>query len=144
MPTTWADSLMPSDHELLNAFRYLLWKFPKIRKLKSWTEPNEEACRITCASLNKITILPDGTITNCRHLNYDQKDFDTEIFNESNSDIVMKFITKKECLSCPYFKRCPLSCFVMSDHKKFLGNKELNECFYKILFRETHELRKRN
>jgi radical SAM protein with 4Fe4S-binding SPASM domain len=144
MPTTWADSLMPSDRDLLNAFRYLLYKHPIIRKLKSWIEPEEEACRITCASLNKITILPDGTITNCRHLNYDNKDFDTEVFNESNSDIIMKYITKKECLSCPYFKRCPLSCFVMADHKKFLGNQELNECFYKILFRETDELRKRN
>lgn len=144
MPTTWADSLMPSDRDLLNAFRYLLYKYPIIRKLKSWIEQEEDACRITCASLNKITILPDGTITNCRHLNYDNKDFDTEIFNESNSDIIMKYLTKKECLSCPYFKRCPLSCFVMADHKKFLGNQELNECFYKILFRETDELRKRN
>jgi radical SAM protein with 4Fe4S-binding SPASM domain len=141
MPTTWADSLMPSDRDLLNAFRYLIYKFPGIRKLKSWLEPEEEACRITCASLNKITILPDGTITNCRHLNYDAKDFDTEIFNESNSDIIMKYITKKECLSCPFFKRCPLSCFVMADHKKFLGNTELDECFYKILFRETDDLR---
>lgn len=144
MPTTWADSLMPSDRDLLNAFRYLLWKFPKIRKLKSWLEVEEDACRITCASLNKITILPDGTITNCRHLDYNQKDFDTKIFNESNSDIIMNFITKKECLSCPYFKRCPLSCFVMADHKKFLGNKELDECFYKTLFKETDELRRRN
>lgn len=144
MPTTWADSLMPSDRDLLNGFRYLLWKFPMIRKLKSWIEPDETATRITCASLNKITILPDGTLTNCRHLNYDSKDFETEVFNESNSDIIMKYITKKECLSCPFFKRCPLSCFVMADHKKFLGNTELDECFYKILFRETDELRNRN
>lgn len=144
MPTTWADSLMPSDWDLLNAFRYLLKKYPTIRKLKSWLEVDERATRITCASLNKITILPDGTITNCRHLAYDQKDFDTEIFNESNSDIILKYITKKECLSCPYFKRCPLSCFVMSDHKKFLGNQVLDECLYKILFRETDDLRRKN
>lgn len=142
MPTGLVDQLMPSDRDLLNAFRYMIWKYPKIRKLNTWIDPDPGPCKISCASLNKITILPDGTLTNCRHLAYDPKDFDTEIFNESNSDIMMKYITKKECLSCPYFKQCPLSCFVMSDHKKFLGNQELDECFYKILFEETDDLRK--
>lgn len=142
MPTKLVDSLMPSDRDLLNAFRYLLYKYPQISKLKVWQKDAPITSEISCASLNKITILPDGTITNCRHLKYDPKDFDTEIFNESNSDIILKYITKKECLSCPYFQRCPLSCFVMSDHKKFLGNKELDECYYRILFRESDEYRR--
>jgi hypothetical protein len=64
MPTTWADSLMPSDRDLLNAFRYLIYKFPGIRKLKSWLEPEEEACRITCASLNTSS----GSIPNSLHI----------------------------------------------------------------------------
>ena len=138
MPTTQVDSLMPSDRDLLNAFRLLLKKYPKISKLKAWTNKDDTLPgKLTCASLNKITILPDGTITNCRHLNYDQTDFETKIFNESNSDMILNYITKKECLSCPYFFKCPLSCFVMSDHKKFIENKELKECYYKILFREN-------
>ena len=139
MPTTNVDSLMPSDFDLLNALRFLLKKYPNINKLKAWTLDIPDPQKITCASLNKITILPDGTITNCRHLNYDPKDFDTEIFNESNADIIMKYITKKECLSCSYFHKCPLSCFVMADHKKFIQNQELDECFYKILFRENEK-----
>lgn len=138
MPTTWADSMMPSDRELLNAFRYMIWKWPHLSKLEPWTQKESDGY-LTCGSLNKITILPDGTITNCRHLSYNQKDFETEIFNESNSDMILNYISKKECLSCPYFVECPLSCFVMSDHKKFNGNLELDECFYKILFNEKYK-----
>jgi len=137
MPTTQFDSLMPSDRDLLNIFRLMLKKYPKISKLKSFVNKDIEIGKLTCASLNKITILPDGTITNCRHLNYDQSHFATEIFNESNSEMILNFVTKKECLSCNYFNKCPMSCFVMADHKKFLENQELNECFYKILFREN-------
>lgn len=138
MPTTWADSMMPSDRELLNAFRYLLWKFPQISKLEPWLSIEPVVGTLTCASLNKITILPDGTITNCRHLKYDQKNFETKIFNESNSDMILNYIHKKQCMTCPYFTECPLSCFVMSDHKKFNGNLELSECLYSILFQEKY------
>jgi radical SAM protein with 4Fe4S-binding SPASM domain len=141
MPTTKVDELMPSDRELLNAFRMLINKFPKISKLQSWTTDTGNPGKLTCASLNKITILPDGTLTNCRHLNYDQSDFETKITNESNSEMILNYVSKKECLSCTYFEKCPLSCFVMSDHKTFLERQELSECYYKILFRETDELK---
>jgi radical SAM protein with 4Fe4S-binding SPASM domain len=137
MPTTAVDALMPSDRELYEVLSCLIKKYPHIHKLQAWLNrhPNFVG-KLSCASLHKITILPDGTLTNCRHLNYDQKDFETEIFNESNSAMIMKYISKKECLSCPYFARCPLSCFVMSDHKKFTGQKELDECLYKKIFRD--------
>jgi radical SAM protein with 4Fe4S-binding SPASM domain len=137
MPTTNVDKLMPSDRELLHAFRFLIGRYPRISKLNAWTGTNTNPTKITCASLNKITILPDGTITNCRHLDYKNDDFKTDTLNESNSDMMMNFITSKECLSCTYFQKCPMSCFLMSDHKKFLGRKELDRCFYKILFEEN-------
>ena len=143
MPTTNVDSMMPTDRDLLNGLRMLIYRYPNISKLKSFTHP-EQGGHLTCASLNKITILPDGTITNCRHLDYTQEDFETKITNETNADIIMSFITKRECLTCEYFEQCPMSCFVMADHKKFLENQELDECFYKILFRETEDERQAN
>lgn len=137
MPTSAVDALMPSDRELYEVMSCMIKRFPYIHKLEVFTNkhPNFTG-RLTCGSLHKITILPDGTLTNCRHLDYDQKDFETEIFNESNSSMIMKYISKKECLSCPYFIRCPLSCFVMSDHKKFTGQKELDECLYKKVYKD--------
>ena len=139
MPTTNVDSLMPSDWDLLNGFRFLINRYPNISKLKAWTKNINAPTKITCASLNKITILPDGTMTNCRHLDYKQEDFQTKILNESNSDMILNFITSKECLSCSFFTECPMSCFLMADHKRFLQNKQLDRCFYKILFEEKHE-----
>jgi radical SAM protein with 4Fe4S-binding SPASM domain len=141
MPTNLVDKLMPSDRDLLNAFRVLIKKYPSIPKLKQWADPEWDRTiptRLTCASLNKITILPDGTITNCRHLSYSPDEFETEIKNESNSDMMMNFISKKECLSCEFFQECPLSCFLMSDHKKYNGSSSLDECLYKTLFRERN------
>lgn len=139
MPTTWADQMMPSDRDLLNVFRYMIWKWPHMSKLEPWVGDEPVIGTLTCGSLNKITILPDGTITNCRHLNYDQKDFETKIFNESNSGMILNYLHKKQCLNCPFFQECPLSCFVMSDHKKFNGNLELSECLYSILFQEKYK-----
>lgn len=139
MPTSWTDEMMPSDRDLLNAFRYLIWKFPMIKKLEPWIGDEAGDGTLTCGSLNKITILPDGTITNCRHLNYNQKDFETKIFNQSNSEMILNYVHKKQCLTCPFFQECPLSCFVMSDHKKFNGNLELSECLYSILFQEKYK-----
>ena len=141
MPTDKVKGLMPNDWELLNAIRYLLGKFPKIRKLQTFIDNHGNPGKITCASLNKITILPDGTITNCRHLDYDQEEFNTEIIKESNSKMIMNYMNEKECLSCAYYQDCPMSCFLMSDHKQFTSNKTLDECFYKIIFRERDEQR---
>lgn len=139
MPTKRVDSLMPSDWDLLNAIRFLLTKYPNIPKLKAFTKKHDNPGKLTCASLNKITILPDGTITNCRHLNYEQEEFDTKIDKESNASMIMNFITKKECLSCEYFRDCPMSCFLMSDHKKFIESSELDDCLYKLIFQERDE-----
>lgn len=136
MPTKEVNDMMPSDRELLEVITMLKARYPGMNKVKAWTEKTDSPGKLTCASLNKITILPDGTLTNCRHLNYDQSDFDSKITNEANADMILNYVTKRECLSCEYFYKCPMSCFVMSDHKKFLEQKELDECFYKILFRE--------
>lgn len=139
MPTDTVHSQMPTDWELLNGIRYLLNKFPKIRKLQAFVDNHGNPGKLTCASLNKITILPDGTITNCKHLDYSPQDFETAINKESNADMILNFITKKECLSCKYFRDCPMSCFLMADHKKFSQNTQLDECLYKIIFRERDE-----
>lgn len=139
MPTTRVDSIMPSDWDLLNVIRYLIKRYPKIPKLQAFIDNHGNPGKLTCASLSKITILPDGTITNCRHLDYDQKDFDTRIDKESNAEMIMNFISKKECLSCEFFRDCPMSCFLMADHKKFIKNTVLTECLYKTIFKEKDE-----
>lgn len=133
VPTANAKHMMPSDVELRDFFIYLSEHHPETSIIKAWREA--EINPVTCGSLNKITILPDGSLVTCRQLKYDQNEFENEIVQNSNANIIQKYIAKNECLSCPYFSKCTLSCFVMSDHKSYQGKKTLNYCFYKDVFK---------
>ena len=134
VPTEHADKLMPSDWELLNIFRMFIKKYPKMPTIDSWL--NGEINSISCGNLNKITILPDGSLVPCRQLDYSQTEFETAIQKETNSAIIEKYLNKYNCLSCEYFNKCTLSCFVMNDHKSYTGKEELEKCLYKIIFEE--------
>lgn len=136
-PTENSDSCMPSDRELLEVFRYFVVKYPKLQKINNWIVNDHNP--ITCASPSKVTILPDGTMTTCRHIDYDQSLFNTPINKFSNANIVESYLTKKECLSCPYFGKCTLSCFLMHDSVAYTGREELDECLYKKLFKELED-----
>lgn len=126
--------LMPSDRILYNTISMLVKIYPNLTQVEEIK--NNQTNPISCGSLSRVVILPDGSMTGCKHLQYKQEDFDTAIDNFSNASIIEKWITKKECLSCEYFNRCTLGCFLAEDHKVQIQNKELNECFMKIIFRD--------
>lgn len=138
VPTEYADKMMPSDWELLNVFRMFIKKYPKMPTIESWLMGDVNS--ISCGNLNKITILPDGSLVPCRQLDYSSDEFETPIHKESNSDIIEKYLNKYNCLSCEFFNKCTLSCFVMNDHKSYTGKEELDRCLYKILFEEINGL----
>ncbi|RLA63451.1 MAG: hypothetical protein DRQ88_12445 [Epsilonproteobacteria bacterium] len=129
MPTSSTDQLMPTDRMLLEAMLCLNKHYPKIKKMS-----NLEG-KITCMSPSKVTIMPDGTLTCCMHIEYDQKEFNTPIVKESNSPLILNFLEKNGCFSCEYYSKCPFTCFVMDDHKSF--KRELNDCLYKLYFDKT-------
>lgn len=133
-PETNAFLLVPSDRELLEALLKIAKEFPDMSPMRGWID--NEFNSMTCMGPNKITILPSGRIVTCRQLKYNPADFLNPVFYESNANLILDSITKKECLTCPYFGRCGFSCFVMEDHKYFAQRKELPECLYKIMFRE--------
>ena len=137
VPTATAQHMMPSDIELRDFFIYLATQYPETSIIRAWRESDINP--ITCGSLNKITILPDGSLVTCRQLQYDKNDFQSEVIQNSNANIIEKYITKNECLSCPYFSKCTLSCFVMNDHKSYQGKKTLSYCFYKDVFKHIED-----
>jgi radical SAM protein with 4Fe4S-binding SPASM domain len=137
VPTATASYMMPSDIELRDFFVYLSKNHPETSIIKAWRESLVNP--VSCGSLNKLTILPDGSLVTCRQLKYDANDFQNEIIQNSNANIIEKYIAKNECLSCPYFSRCTLSCFVMNDHKSYQGKKTLNYCFYKDVFKSIDD-----
>ncbi len=62
------------------------------------------------------------------------KDFKTPVTEESTQDnTVMEhnFLMENYCLTCEYFQRCGLGCFLHSDYTKRI---ELNDCVFKMVF----------
>lgn len=137
VPTSKSDLMMPSDKDLVEFFKYMVDKHPKASRIRAWIESDINP--VSCGSLNKITILPDGSLVTCRQIKYDAGDFSSDIISNSNSNIIEKYIKNNECLSCPYFGKCTLSCFVMHDHKSYLRKRELSHCLYKDVFKHIEE-----
>lgn len=137
VPTAAAKALMPSDVELKEFFLFALEKYPKVPILQAWQLG--EVNPISCGSLNKITMLPDGSLVTCRQIKYDAADFKSDIVQNSNANIIERYIKNNECLSCEHFFKCTMSCFVMNDHREYLGRKELSYCLYKDIFKHIQE-----
>lgn len=137
VPTAVSKGLMPSDVDLVKIFKLFVDKYSHIPRIRSWIKQPINV--ISCGSLNKITILPDGSLVACRQVNYKPSDFNTEIAPNSNANIIQSYIKNNECLSCPYFARCTMSCFVMNDHKDWLGKRQMDHCLYKDVFKYIDE-----
>jgi radical SAM protein with 4Fe4S-binding SPASM domain len=134
VPTEYADKMMPSDRDLLNIFRMFTVKYKNFKTVESWLKSDYN--EISCGNLNKITILPDGSLVPCRQLDYKQESFNSPIQKDTNSVMINNYLSKYNCLGCEYFNKCTLSCFVMNDHKTYTGKETLSKCLYKILFEE--------
>lgn len=126
---TNCDELMPTDQELYDAFIYAATHYPNVYPVRDWLENKEN--KMTCYSLNKVTILPDGQQVTCRYLNYKKGSFHNEIDYKSNANIVTSYIEKNNCLNCKHYDRCTFRCFVQADWVK---REEMPGCLYAKFF----------
>lgn len=132
VPELSADKLMPSDEELLEVFQFVADNYPEVYPIKDWLVNREN--KMTCYSLNKLTLLPDGREVKCRYMDYDDDAFDTPIDYSSNENIIEAHLNRNECLQCEFFDRCGFRCFVQADWAKL---KRLDECFLRKFFLEN-------
>lgn len=132
VPENSADKMMPSEQEMLDALLFVADKYPKIEPVKSLLE-NEEN-KMTCFSLNKTTILPDGKEVKCRYMEYEVEQFHTPIDYSTNSGIINSHLERNECFSCQWFHRCMFRCFVQAD---WAALERLPICLFKTFFNET-------
>lgn len=120
-------TMLPKDSELLEFFKYMLDKYPHIYPFKDWI--NNSHNKMTCRSSN--VILPTGENGKCRAL-VSQKLYDgfySTIEKDNNSNMEAHFLEKRNCLTCEYFKKCGLGCFLQSNFKE---HNDLDDClFYK-------------
>jgi MoaA/NifB/PqqE/SkfB family radical SAM enzyme len=132
VPESRASVLMPTDDDLLKAFLFLAKNYPKVNPIKDILENAEN--KMTCYSLNKLTLLPDGREVKCRYMNYKENDFKHKVDYSSNENIIVGHLQENECLSCEWFSKCSFRCFVQADWSARL---KTERCFLKSFFEET-------
>jgi len=122
---------LPKDSELLVFFKYMLQNYPKAEPFRSWRE--NDINKMTCRSSN--VILPDGGGGKCRSLVakslYDE--FLSEFDVKDNDSMEKSFIERRNCLTCEFFQKCGLGCFLQSD---FLKHNDLEDCLFYLTFKE--------
>jgi sulfatase maturation enzyme AslB (radical SAM superfamily) len=137
MPDKHAKHSMPTDTDLFEVFKHFINKYPKIDPINSWIENdfNYATCRTS-----KL-VLQDNTMCLCGNLVQDIQDssqYSSPIKPMDNSIIENKFIEKYDCISCEYYRRCGLGCFMNRDYK---FRDELDECVYKLTHRYIEDVR---
>lgn len=134
VPENGANILMPSDHEILDCYLYIAKNYPKISPVKELLENQEN--KMTCYSLNKLTLLPNGREVKCRYMDYKPEQFNTPIDYSSNENIIEAHLAENECMSCEWFDRCGFRCFVQADWAK---REKTERCLFKTFFEEVVE-----
>src|SRR5690606_22421304 len=105
---------------------FIASEYPNVQPIKAMLE--NEQNEISCRSLNKVTILPDGREVACRYLEYDQEQFHTPIDVSQNGGIILAHLERNECMGCGYYQRCTMRCFVQAD---WTSLERLDSCFIK-------------
>lgn len=129
MPDSGWDKVGPTDKDLLKFFYFLIENYPKVHPLNEWitSHVNPLSCR------SSKLLLQDGTVCMCGNL-VDQQViqwYDSTIHKNSNKDVEHTFVESMECVTCEYFDRCQLGCFLQHD---FSLRRDLSECVFKLTF----------
>lgn len=124
--------MSPKDHELRDMYVFLTDNYPLVHPITGWmlNETNAMSCQST------YTIMPDGKAGRCTIL---LNNFQKEVAPKTAGEMEGEFITKMDCLSCEYFSRCGLGCFLQ---QHFNGpNRTMNDCWMKDVHRKISEVK---
>ena len=117
--------MIPSDDEHLEFLKFMALNysstFPIAEIVNKYKHPemnDTRTVKMSCLSLNKITIFPDNTWSNCRWRRYKQENFRNELVYEDNANMVIDFLNENQCFSCEFYDKCPFSCFTQWSWKQ--------------------------
>lgn len=123
--------IAPSDLDLLRVFDFLIDNYPKVQPISGWINQRKNAASCRKSKL----VLSDGTKCLCGNLQLkDEKSihfYNAKIQPADNSEIEDNFLNRWDCLSCEYFDRCQLGCFMQHDYS---ARGQMVECPYKMTF----------
>ena len=128
--TQQAMAYIPLDSEKLKFYKYLLDNYPNCINLDHFTDEKPEQ-KMRCTRGNSFTILPDGSSPkHCSGSIFlhggDQGVLET-------NQVVVDYLSKENCLTCEFYQRCPLTCFVSDSYKA--NKNDIGTCVYKEVFK---------
>lgn len=121
----------PGDLDLFKLFTFLIDNYPNCEPIAGWME--RKSSSLSCRS-SKL-ILEDGTTCGCGNLidpKIAEEIYEVPIDPQSNRGIEEHFMEKYGCLTCEYFQRCELGCFMQHAYRH---RDEMDECVYKATHR---------
>lgn len=126
------ETMFPKDAEMRDLLVYLVEHYPNTHPVKTYRE--NETNSMNCQ--NTYTILPDGKAGRCTvFLNSWHKDRMPKTAGELEYD----FLDARDCMSCEYFTRCGLGCYVQQN---FNGPaRSMNYCWMKDVHKKVDEVK---
>ncbi len=132
VPELSAEKMMPSEQQILDVMLFIADKYPKVSPIKDLLE--NDTNKMTCYSLNKLTLLPDNREVKCRYIDYEEDVFETKIDYSNNDAIIQSHLDRAGCFECKWFDKCQFRCFVQADYAKL---ERLDVCLFKTFFDKT-------
>ena len=123
------DLMLPTEQEITDFYIHLVKYYPKVLNVEQFLHKNKTQ-KMSCTRGNSLTIFSDNSIPIGCSGSVVLKNPKT--VNNWSSEIVNNFLDEKMCLTCEYFSRCNLTCFINNDHKNLVKNPE--GCPYKLVF----------
>jgi hypothetical protein len=135
IPDKGEDHQIPSDSLYLVFLKFVYKNYPDIAPFSGLIENDNN--EMHCMALNKVTIFPDNSTSNCRWDRYDDSDFNTPLDREDNTTMMQNYMEEYGCLSCKWYNKCGFRCYTQWDWKNRV--RDLPDCVMRMWFNYMDE-----
>jgi len=130
IPDKGEDHQIPSDSVYLTFLKFIYDNYPDIYPFKNLI--NNAKNEMHCLALNKVTIFPDNSTSNCRWDRYTAEDFNTPLDRSDNASMMQRYMDEHNCLSCKWYQKCGFRCYTQWDWKN--RTKDTPDCVMRMWF----------
>lgn len=115
LPDKQTEYLIPSDTLILDWLKFIKTEYPKLMPWHFSVNLIEKGelntpVQFAGSTVNKCTVLPNNKVTNYLWERHKAEYFKGNVNYEDNTEMLFNFVMENNCLSCEYYKVCPLRC----------------------------------
>lgn len=121
--------MMPAESKLLEFNKLLVDKYPEVLNIQPFVNSKTQN-KMSCTRGNSFTLMADNSVPRGCSGSVLLKD---NITPDLGSTVIMdNFMKKYNCFECPFYQRCPFTCFIKHDFKHI--TQDLDDCVFKKTF----------